>query len=153
MGLKRLKVKASDEYIRRKRRMTYKEKLMKEHPDCVGAQYVGGCRNCPADYFGGAPNMGKESCVYPNCTICWNSEIPEEKKEPKTNGHKIVLELEPYCGDCTEFMPVIAEDTRTKELLADGRIITLWGKCTVECRYRSMCNHLKKQIEASMKED
>lgn len=132
--------------------MTYKEKLILEHPDCVGAQYIGGCKDCPGEYWEGAPVIHKKGCRYPFCTGCWNSEIPEEKKEPKTNGHKIVLELDPYCDDCDEFMPVIAEDTRTT-VMADGREIMVNGKCTVECRYRSMCNHLKKHIEASIKEE
>lgn len=30
--------------------MTFKEKLMQEHPECVGNHFIGGCEKCPADY-------------------------------------------------------------------------------------------------------
>lgn len=30
--------------------MTYREKLQREHPECVEDFYIGGCKNCPENY-------------------------------------------------------------------------------------------------------
>lgn len=61
--------------------MTFKEKLMIEHPEKVGDRFEGGCANCPSDY-GYIPldeeirycqtGIGNEQC-----TNCWNREIPQ----------------------------------------------------------------------------
>lgn len=54
--------------------MTYREKLAQEHPECVGNQHGGGCKDCPTDY-------GYEEGIHCNtvgddCTACWDREIP-----------------------------------------------------------------------------
>jgi hypothetical protein len=74
--------------------MTYKEKLMKEHPECVSDEYIGGCCGCPGKYWEGAPMVRKKDCDN-YCTGCWNSEIPEEKteKEPVTNTYNAEMIL------------------------------------------------------------
>ena len=58
--------------------MTFKEKLQKEHPDCVHKRYCGGASGCPIDY-----NYENESlCVgrlgpsREKCTKCWDREMP-----------------------------------------------------------------------------
>lgn len=55
--------------------MTFKEKLMQEHPDSVSDRYWGGCKHCPNWYGYGECD---EECVPSpeNCTECWNREIP-----------------------------------------------------------------------------
>ena len=58
-----------------KSKMTYKERLKKEHPKKVGEIYLGGCAGCPGDYWDGAPNS--DSCSHDiRCLGCWNTEIP-----------------------------------------------------------------------------
>lgn len=61
--------------------MTYRERLRREHPECVDSRCIGGCKGCPGDYWTGAPKTN----LYPNkvhscggkCTACWGSEIPK----------------------------------------------------------------------------
>lgn len=58
--------------------MTYREKLAQEHPECVGNQHRGGCKDCPTDY-------GYEEGIHchtvgDDCTACWDGEIPETIK-------------------------------------------------------------------------
>lgn len=79
--------------------MTYREKLEKEHPECIGPEYYGGCAGCPKHYGYGPERFG--TCPYgrandKNCTACWNREIPAESEEfgpgksyaEFTDGHK-----------------------------------------------------------------
>lgn len=60
-----------------KKRETFRERLMKEHPDCVSSIFAGGCKGCPSDY-------GYESCrdalrackgTDRDCTACWDREM------------------------------------------------------------------------------
>ena len=54
--------------------MTFKEKLMIEHPQCVDPWFYGGCYGCPRRY-----GYETETCC-PNktsdCEACWNRTIP-----------------------------------------------------------------------------
>ena len=75
--------------------MTYKEYVVKTNPKNISTSYFGGVRNCPGTYISGAPVCG--SCHRSpgpfNCSECWNTEMPEEKKEePKIDIHKIIDE-------------------------------------------------------------
>ena len=57
--------------------MTFKEKLLQEHPEYVRQCYGGGCKGCPA-YYG--YELRTEKCQVANplkCTACWNREMPE----------------------------------------------------------------------------
>lgn len=63
--------------------MTFKEKLQIEHPDCVGGEYAGECKDCPYKYgYESEPEAGKpghpcfEGVGIAQCVICWNREIP-----------------------------------------------------------------------------
>ena len=54
--------------------MTFRERLQKEHPDFVGAEFVGGCRGCPSGYGYEA----ERGCCNANdirCAACWDREI------------------------------------------------------------------------------
>lgn len=60
--------------------MTFKEKLQREHPECVYEDAFGGCEDCPGDYG----YEKKESCISINeekCRKCWDRVIPEEEDE------------------------------------------------------------------------
>lgn len=73
--------------------MTFKEKLQKEHPEEVGAQFIGGCNRCPDDY--GYEEYARCSERLPEfvgddsrrCRACWNRTIPGTEK-PKTFNFK-----------------------------------------------------------------
>lgn len=87
------------------KKMTYREKLAKEHPEAIRIDEWGECRGCPSlygytdDSFRNCP-FGSPSSV--NCTKCWDLEIPEEPKKPEefapgtsyaefTDGHREVV--------------------------------------------------------------
>lgn len=67
--------------------MTYREKLMLEHPEQVNAIYVGGCCGCPCDY--GYIDQFEECCYLLRrrrlkairCVKCWDREIPNKEVE------------------------------------------------------------------------
>ena len=69
--------------------MTYREKVIKEHPEDIGEQWTGGVKYCPAFYgyeeelwcFNRANNSRSK------CEECWNREI--EEKENKTMKYKV----------------------------------------------------------------
>ena len=58
--------------------MTYKEKLMLEHPEEVSESAEGGCYGCPDSY--GYEDYSDCDGVEDGCEECWNREIPEEEK-------------------------------------------------------------------------
>lgn len=59
--------------------MTFKEKLIQEHPEYVGTNFVGGCQDCPRDY--GYTNADEPCPTNMDCVECWNREMP-----PLTNA-------------------------------------------------------------------
>lgn len=68
--------------------MTFREKLAKEHPDCIDVKFQGGCRDCPSTYGYDTPNNQRIACKDARfhvgeyrCRACWNREIPEEKRK------------------------------------------------------------------------
>lgn len=70
--------------------MTYKEKMVKEHPT-VDSNYI--LFSCPGHYFDKAPHCDSiETCpaTTPNsktkCIDCWNTEIPAPKQESNALG-------------------------------------------------------------------
>ena len=66
--------------------MTYKEKLMKEHPDHVHED--GWCEGCPNTY--GYNDGEKEGfCSNVNCRDCWDREMPETEE-----ANSLVVEKE-----------------------------------------------------------
>lgn len=58
--------------------MTYRQKLLREHPDKVYTHAMGGCEGCPGNYgYSDLKNCtdGSEE----KCTACWDQEIPKEE--------------------------------------------------------------------------
>lgn len=75
--------------------MTYKEYVSEKCPHRVDKNAFGGMRGCPGsdDVIKDGPVCGKcnRGPGPSNCTDCWNTEMPEEKKEePKIDVHKII---------------------------------------------------------------
>lgn len=67
--------------------MTYREKLMLEHPEKVNVKHLGGCCGCPRDY-GYTVQLGDcrdllshQSLKVSTCVKCWDKEIPNEEVE------------------------------------------------------------------------
>lgn len=63
--------------------MTFREKLQKEHPNALKANYTGGCCGCPGDY--GYEHRLACGCGIPGpqCKECWDREIPDNEQPPK----------------------------------------------------------------------
>lgn len=103
--------------------MTFKEKLMQEHPQYVDKTYKGGCVNCP-DAYGYEPErkctiraLGGDDGL---CAECWNREILGTEEIEDIKGNVIVTTL-PYkpneprildSGDRTEFETGAVRDMR-----------------------------------------
>lgn len=73
-------VKQSDDRWAPFRRLTFREKLKRQHPGNVDDCYVGGCWACPSDYWNVDDpyycNSDEESCGK-----CWDRIIPEELED------------------------------------------------------------------------
>ena len=68
--------------------MTYREIMKQQHPDLCGPDYVGGCAGCPGDILPSWPMEKGNGCLCNEhvtdelCRRCWNSEIPDKRKDP-----------------------------------------------------------------------
>lgn len=76
-------------------KMTRKEWMEKNHPDQVFARVGGGVMGCPGNYLDLVdidPSVARlrspECGMDPDCTTCWNQEIPETKKT-RPNGFRL----------------------------------------------------------------
>lgn len=69
-------------FEKKKKRMTLREKLAKEHPKLVSESFRGGCLGCPSGY--GYSDINHKNCggfSEEKCRKCWDREyIPKEKK-------------------------------------------------------------------------
>lgn len=75
--------------------MTRKEWMLKNHPNAVSDGYRGGVLACPRNYRDLAdidPSVAECSSIRcsmdPDCTACWNQEIPGTKKT-RPNGFRL----------------------------------------------------------------
>ena len=62
--------------------MTYREKLMRDHPEWVNdAIFIGGCKGCPSnyDYEEYEENCLLTADVQKRCRECWDREMEEER--------------------------------------------------------------------------
>lgn len=104
--------------------MTFKEKLAKEHPECIKERCFGGCDGCPGTYGYSEDhyiNCGGSS--KDKCTKCWNREIPEEKEEydmirareteyryingaPSGDAARVQIEAVRLAANATQYLPV-----------------------------------------------
>lgn len=81
--------------------MTFREKLMQEHPECVCEDFVGGCNGCPEDY-GYEPGF---DCAVVHCHACWDREIPMTPEEQAAQEkHDLEINAEIIWGYCSEYM-------------------------------------------------
>lgn len=73
----------------RRTKMTRKEWMLKNHPDMVRDEYRGGVVGCPGshcdlvDIDPSIAGLRSPEChMYPHCTDCWNTPLPEEGVRP-----------------------------------------------------------------------
>ena len=69
--------------------MTRKEWMLKNHPDVVFPMVRGGVVGCPGSYLDlvdidpSTAGLRSPDChMYPHCTDCWNTPLPEEGVRP-----------------------------------------------------------------------
>lgn len=62
--------------------MTFKEKLMQEHPDKLGEDFDGGCEGCPHNYGYEQRRTNGDWCISHTCTECWNRQMPGTEEKP-----------------------------------------------------------------------
>lgn len=63
--------------------MTYREKLEKEHPECVNPDIAGGCEGCPSDYGYDSIDNEEKNCKSNGgygCECCWDRQVPQPEK-------------------------------------------------------------------------
>lgn len=60
-----------------KKRETFRDRLKKEHPECVSSIFDGGCKGCPRDYGYESWRDALKACKGTNhdCTACWDREV------------------------------------------------------------------------------
>jgi hypothetical protein len=75
--------------------MTRKEWMLENHPNQVFSMVRGGVIGCPGDYLDlvdadpSAVELRSPKCgMYPECTACWDQEIPGMKKT-RLNGFRL----------------------------------------------------------------
>ena len=76
--------------------MTYREKLRKEHPECINEDLLGGCARCPSDY--GYEKKKEEICKVSEkeCRKCWDREIPGAEENKPLDTASVTLIAETY---------------------------------------------------------
>lgn len=117
--------------------MTFREKLMQEHPECVSENYGGGCIGCPKCY--GYEEHCNPSCVVSEvtCTECWDREIPgtEPTEDPTNPSHYTDGGME-----CIDEMVLVFG----KERVADFCLCNVW-----KYRYRATRKNGEEDIAKS----
>lgn len=78
--------------------MTLKEKLAREHPECINSKNPGGCDGCPKEYgYSDVCLRTHKGCadIYKDiCAACWDQEyIEAESKSEKTDWKKAYHDL------------------------------------------------------------
>ena len=70
-------------------KMTCREKLQIEHPECINDSCFGGCIDCPHTY-GYLPKPDQCVCSEESCSKCWSQEIdlPTPKISPIYSGRQ-----------------------------------------------------------------
>ena len=96
--------------------MTFREKLMQEHPDRTNDHYFGGCFGCPETFgyeeLSVCPPPGIPK--YDDCAACWDREMPEG------DGEAGMVKPCPLCGaklEAREYMKLYSDgEVRTAKI-------------------------------------
>lgn len=96
--------------------MTFREKLAKEHPDCINEIFMGGAKYCPYKY--GYEEQPKD-CTGHLCSKCWDREIPEtEEIKTPTNIADDIADV--YHGLIDRGIPEGTATYMTRDLIDRG---------------------------------
>ena len=80
--------------------MTFREKLEKEHPECVSGDYIAGCKYCPCDY---GYELSLPCGTQFSCRSCWNRQIPMTPEEQEE--HDLAINAEIIRAYCIKYSP------------------------------------------------
>lgn len=96
--------------------MTFREKLAKEHPDCINEIFMGGAKYCPFKY---GYESQRDDCSGITCAECWDREIPDTE-ETKTFT-KIADDIaDVYHGLMDRGIPEGTATSMTRDLIDRG---------------------------------
>lgn len=160
--------------------MTFKEKLMQEHPGLVNERYAGGCDNCPFNYGYERKEESIKNCKKQGgygCNYCWNREMPYNskfaKKDLKTgmvveyaSGEKNLVvgdiligknkycELSDYNNDLTPICEIDKDLIIMRAYKTSGRTFdTVFVSKNLTLIWdRNNCIMIKKEAEEKLKE-
>lgn len=128
----------------RSNNMTRKEWMLKNHPDVVGDRFRGGVKGCPGshqdlvDIDPSSTGLSSTRCgIDPDCTACWNQEIPGTKKT-RPNGFR--LEKVEKAVKEAELSVKEAIDRAT----CDCDTCAHQDLCRFECQFREMTKEMYK---------
>ena len=126
----------------RSNNMTRKEWMLKNHPDIVGDRFKGGVIGCPGSHCDlvnidpSAAGLGSIRCsMDPDCTACWNQEIPGTKK---TRPHGFRLEKKEKPAEELELSIKEAIDRGA----CDCDTCAHQDICRFECQFRGMTKEM-----------
>ena len=126
----------------RSNNMTRKEWMLKNHPDVVGDRFRGGVNACPRNYRDLAdidPSAAECSSIRcgmdPDCTTCWDQEIPGTK-QTRQNGFRLEKKEKP--AEEPELSIKEAIDRAT----CDCDTCTHQDICRFECQFRGMTKEM-----------
>lgn len=121
--------------------MTFKEKLLAEHPEKVNEKYMGGCFGCPIDYKYEENDPVMCDATIESCIKCWDRTIPDT--EPTELKEDVVNHPNHYtnCGmECIDEMILIFG----KEAVAHFCLCNAW-----KYRYRSLYKNGEEDMKKS----
>lgn len=81
--------------------MTFREKLAREHPECVNEVFIGGCKNCPCAYGYEIGKFCTGAGDEDKCRDCWDREMPMTPEEQEAQEkHDLAINAEIIRGYC-----------------------------------------------------
>lgn len=124
--------------------MTRKEWMLKNHPDVVSDRFKGGVAGCPGshqdlvDFDLSSTGLSSTRCgMYPDCTTCWDQEIPETTE---THPHGFRLEKVEKAVKEADLSIKEAIDRAT----CDCDTCAHQDLCRFECQFRGMTKEIYK---------
>lgn len=122
--------------------MTRKEWMLKNHPNAVCDGYRGGVKGCPGSYQDlvdidpSSTGLSSTRCgTDPDCTACWNQEIPGTEK---TRPHGFRLEKMEKAVQEADLSVKEAIDRAT----CDCDTCAHQDLCRFECQFRGMTKEM-----------
>ena len=90
----------TDSVDQTEKKITFREKLAEKHPELINEDYLGGCRDCPGDFWRVPYKLNTSSCTwdghdnyaqrYRKCRVCWDQAYKEDP--PRTCRERLQRE-------------------------------------------------------------